>query len=230
MAYVGISDRLVHDVASKIGRIADAEITARSVDVAPLDTSSISDWMIDKMWLGKQELISQIPSDWISKTDKFDCKFVHAGKDDTLVELKTKKAVGHTRFDAPELIPVPLYTKSDYRPDVFIPIYEDEDLPEVVRTWFESQKAREEISTRWRDIRNDVSSFLRNCKSLNEALKLWPYLRSYIPTEYLERVDKKSAKSEGEASRAQEFLKQIDVDSVQASAVMARLSGVNLDQ
>jgi hypothetical protein len=230
MAYVGIGDRLIHDVASKINNVCEAEIEARNLTIEPIDTSSISNWLIDKMWLGKQELISHVPAEWVSKTDKFDCRFVLASEGDTVVELKNKPYIGVVRFDAQTDIPVPLYTKSDYRPDVYVPIYEGEVLPETVQGWIDSVAARQDISMRWREVRNNVTAYLKNCKSLNEALKLWPYLRSYIPSEYLERVDRKSTKSEAEASKAEEFLKGIDVDSVQASAVMARLSGVNFDQ
>jgi len=66
------------------------------------------------------------------------------------------------------------------------------------------------------------------CKSLNEAIKLWPDVQRYVPKQFLDRVAKKAEKSAGAASQGAEALKGIDVDMVNTSVVLARMAGATV--
>jgi hypothetical protein len=68
-----------------------------------------------------------------------------------------------------------------------------------------------------------VLSFLQHCKSLNEALKLWPDIRIYIPQRYLDKAETVTKKAKAAESTALEHLKSIDTDNAVASAVMLRM-------
>jgi hypothetical protein len=80
-----------------------------------------------------------------------------------------------------------------------------------------------EVDARWDKVRTDVLKFLENCKSLNEAIKLWPDIRIYIPKQYIERVEKKAERSVSTNS-ALDILKGIDTDGAVAAAIGARLA------
>lgn len=88
--------------------------------------------------------------------------------------------------------------------------------------------ARKEIEDRWEKVRLQVKKFLQASKSLNEAVKLWPDVRRYIPDSYLKRVDQKAEKKVREESAAMEALKAIDLDAVNASTVLARMAGAQV--
>jgi hypothetical protein len=61
------------------------------------------------------------------------------------------------------------------------------------------------------------------CKSLNEALKLWPDVRIYIPKEFLERVERKVERTTN--SGGAEAIKKVDTDAAVSAAAIARMMG-----
>jgi hypothetical protein len=79
-----------------------------------------------------------------------------------------------------------------------------------------------EIKARWAKVEGDIMAFLGKCKSLNEALKLWPGVKMYIPREYIERVERKVERK----VREKEILDDTPVDTLTAAAIAARLSGI----
>jgi hypothetical protein len=82
----------------------------------------------------------------------------------------------------------------------------------------------EAIVERYRKVREDVATFLNKCRSLNEALKLWPAIAAYVDKDYVEKVNEVKPKGERRISEAMDVLAKIDVDAVQATAVAARLA------
>lgn len=237
MAYVGINDRFMHEVARHINRIRDEEIEKRCTQ-EQIKLRGLEDWLTEKSWLGHYNLKELMPDNWIRKHNRFDIYFFVDTTDNSVAALQSRRAnssvstnnVVSCSVELDKEIPVPPYTDYSYhRPDLYVPLTPDEQLPDEIRAYIDASSLRTEIRQRWNDVVKTVKNFLDNCKSLNEALKLWPQLRTYIPSEYLERVDKKSSKAQAEESKAAEFLKSIDTGSIQASAVMARLSGVNLN-
>jgi hypothetical protein len=92
--------------------------------------------------------------------------------------------------------------------------------------WADNRLLRHECETRWESIDKKVALFLDNCKSLNEALKLWPDLAHYVPQEYIDKVNEKTEKKKsGPSEAALEALKAIDTDVVAQSNVLARMAG-----
>lgn len=88
--------------------------------------------------------------------------------------------------------------------------------------------ARDECSHRWSAVESQVMTFIEKCKSLNEAVKLWPDLRRYIDEDYIERLDKKVERSKSQSSAAADALKALDVDLVNSSVVLARMAGAKV--
>ena len=84
---------------------------------------------------------------------------------------------------------------------------------------------RKEIAARWAAVQTQVSGFLNACKSLNEALKLWPDLRRYVGAEYLAKVAEKAEKPVKDQSAALARLAAMDMENIAVSNVLARMAG-----
>lgn len=109
--------------------------------------------------------------------------------------------------------------------------------PECSKEWLESRLhlagaqqilnkfAEKEISTtihkKWEKVSEDIATYLDKCKSLNEALRLWPQLQLYIPKEYIDRVNTKVERRR----RADDVVSNIDMEGLTATAIAAKLSG-----
>jgi uncharacterized protein YdaU (DUF1376 family) len=83
-----------------------------------------------------------------------------------------------------------------------------------------------DINSRWSKVQADVSKFLESCKSLNEAVKLWPDIKLYVPEQYIKRLNESVAreKKAQEANAALEALQSIDTDFAVAAVVGARMA------
>jgi hypothetical protein len=83
------------------------------------------------------------------------------------------------------------------------------------------KEIRTEIHERWGKVNSDIQVFLNKCKSLNEALRLWPALKMYVPEEYIERVETKVERRKRET----EIVESVDIGELTAAAIAAKLSG-----
>jgi sugar-specific transcriptional regulator TrmB len=94
-------------------------------------------------------------------------------------------------------------------------------LAEDFLKWSKEMSA---IEARWLKVRKQIVNFLKSCKSLNEALKLWPDVRIYIPDEFIKRVERK-VEREVSISKAASALANVDTDAAISAAMTARLMG-----
>jgi len=174
MAFVGISQNLVNEVRDHIRYMRDHELSASLGQEPSRITLAITGnerWFIEKVWENKQHLISEMPASWLHKNTAVD---FHFSGPDFKLQCRSEKEV---------LLP-PQY-RSGY-PDVYVHFEEGEEMPtELINDHVSKAKMRTEIAERWRKVETQVREFLNNCKSLNEALKLWPDLKVYIPDEYV---------------------------------------------
>lgn len=218
MAFVGISGSLCTEVRSKIRTMRDKEIVYTVGEFqtrAPISVTGNESWFVKKVWQNKMHLISEMPSEWLA--NKFEAIDFHfSGPGFTLT----------CRSTDPLKLP-PMY-RNNY-PDVYVTFQEGEEMPlSVINEHIQKAKQRTEITDRWKKIENQVNQFLENCKSLNEAIKLWPDLKLYIPAEYIERLERKAAKAEKVQSNAAAVLAGINTEEIQAAAVIARISGAGV--
>jgi hypothetical protein len=88
--------------------------------------------------------------------------------------------------------------------------------------------ARKECVDRWNSVTNQVVKFVETCKSVNEALKLWPDVRRYLSADTIARVDRKLDKATSKTSNALDALSQIDMGLVTSSTVLARMAGAKV--
>jgi hypothetical protein len=89
---------------------------------------------------------------------------------------------------------------------------------EILRRW-DNELIVRSINDRWAKVSEDVTQFLGKCKSLNEAVKLFPTVRMYIHRDDLERLDRKVER----ASERKAIVKDVDTDGLTAAAIAAKL-------
>lgn len=76
------------------------------------------------------------------------------------------------------------------------------------------------LNARWKKVSEDISAFLEKCKSLNEAVKLFPGVRMYISAEDAERLDRKVER----AAQRKAIVLSYDTEGLTAAAIAAKLA------
>jgi hypothetical protein len=220
MATVGISKDLINRVETKINGMRKAE---RSSDLPDIDKNysidasklyNIGCWGVDHV-----HLLESIPKDWLSKSG--DASITIHGWTDEAVQLKTSvRFTGMTfAYQRPK---DGYYSKSDSELTLEEVRAFPEETPgraELLQRWDDAviEKA---IDARWEKVKTDITEFLGKCKSLNEAVKLFPGVRMYIHYEDLQRLDKKI---ERPTQRAK-IVEEVDTEGLTAAAIAAKLA------
>lgn len=220
MATVGITKELRDRVSSVIKKMKDREIKA---DVPDYDKTINVDatYLFHYGCWGKEHmhLVHEIPHDWLSPTSENN--IVLKGESDDGAELRT-----YVRFSGLKAYLRP--TSSYYnKSDCTIDLDELRVMPEVIagraellQRWEEELQVSE-IEKRWRKIANDIDDFLKKCKTLNEAVKLFPGVRLYIDADDLERLDRKVERM----TQRKKIVEEMATDELTAAAIASKLMG-----
>lgn len=208
--FVGITGELLRGVRRRIAGMSTKEIN--SLGEQPVVFVNESD--IEAMVWGEYlHLKSQIPEHWMCQIAEVCGKVVctlHCG--DLHEQYFTASLVDGLRMWAP-----PNLVCSHQRFDL-------SELP-AMKPLIVWATAMAEADKRWTEVEAQVTEFLSKCKSLNEALKLYPDLSVYIPEGALKKVAEKREVSTKEIiSAAKEALQSIDTDQLRAAAAIARMS------
>ena len=76
------------------------------------------------------------------------------------------------------------------------------------------------LNQKWEKVRNDIIGFLKKCKSLNEAVKLFPAVRMYISVDDIQRLERKAERTAVRKS----IVETIDTTGLTAAAIAAKLA------
>ena len=208
MAYVAISAELRDSVRRNISSMKRRELGAapgyKQTEV--VRSHQITQQHYELAWGEYLPLKAQIPQHWCRRSCSLELKCERAIDDETSVSA-------HMTFEFPDYLVAPPSSDNYMRKTV------SEDFPGM-KELLDNAVAQHEIEMRWNKVQEQVTKFINNCKSLNEALKLWPDVKLYIPQNYLERVEQKVVKPK--ESQAAEILKQIDTDTATAAVVGLR--------
>lgn len=216
MAFVGISYNLSQDVTTKIYKMRDAEIA--SLGIRPSEKISLQGseaWLHEAIWGEHIALRNMVPAEWCENVSSVDT-YVLVGAPPEV------RRYGVSLFFAEKISLRPGLDSRRY--SVTMRFDSVDSLPLELKPYVEWCVRCSDVTSRWDKVRTQVVDFLNNCKSLNEALKLWPDLRVYIPEAYLERVDRKAERQKVE-SKAAETLAKINTDEIMAAAVIGRIAG-----
>lgn len=211
MAYVGISSKLLERVVDKIKSMERAELKTLG-DQPKIVLAYDSPFVSNLLWGEHINLRTQTPDEWCSKVDRFDGRVVFKDSQGMIV---SKVAVGVTLTGGE--------AKTTPKHSYYGSVYEIPETAFEIADTVKHMRSTMEVEARWKTVKDKVTGFLEECKSLNEAMKLWPDLRLYIRNDDLERLETKKEKSVRE-SYALDMLKDMDVDSLVGAAVIARMS------
>ena len=223
MAYVAISNQLVHTTERNIRAMRDKE---KSAHPAPSESGVVPDDdgnMMALIWGQHHHLRTQMPAEWKQNPGKITLRVSYQA-----IPTDDRKFTVDFQLTAPSGFECPNtnQTNSSYY-GYMVKVDEDSYLvPQGARELVAHRKVCREIDQRWEDITSKVRQFLGASKSLNEALKLWPGLAMYIDKDYMERValKVKIEKKEKPKSNAEELLGTLDVDTLTAAAVASKLT------
>lgn len=221
MAYVSISQNLHSDIENTLRTLHNTE-RASVGDMTHLNALAGSDESLrDKvdalLWEGFDDLKPRL--DQFSTMSRVDLQVSYP-----MHEKLSVLEVAVPNMRVPCFRKIATTYSSGYH-EVKVP----QDFHPLVEECVRHRMSLHEIEDRWNKIGVQVKGFLNHCKSLNEALKLWPDLRKYIPSDYLTRVDAKSERSSTtKSAAAADALKAIDMDALQTSVVLARMAGAKL--
>jgi hypothetical protein len=209
MAYVAISRDLQQRVSSKIGNMCRAELN--TIGEEPPITLSPNIAVIDNaLWGEHLHLKNAIPKDWCRLDNDFTaCYKVVNGESEYSHQFRVK-----------------FTEEAKFRPNFsyYTPVQVDHTAPEFA-SHFDWVKRKWEIAARWDKVGKQVGTFLDSCKSLNEAVKLWPDVKAYLDDNDIARLDVKPARSGSAGSSAAQVLATLDTDEIMGAAVIARMSG-----
>ena len=220
MATVLISKDLINRVEAKIEGMRKAERAGdlpnidKNISVDASQLYNIGSWGAEHV-----HLLGTIPKHWLTKAT--DASITITGWTDDAVSLKTS-----VRFTS--------MTFAYMRPaDGYYNRHQSELTVDEVRALPEETPGRAELLQRWDDavvelainnkwakVKTDITEFLDKCKSLNEAVKLFPGVRMYIHYEDIERMERKI---ERPTQRAK-IVETVDTEGLTAAAIAAKLA------
>lgn len=220
MATVNITNEFKERVESRIRGMHRKELEAELPNLNkshPIDASYLYHY---GCW-GKEymHLVHEIPKEWLCKVA--DNPIAIKGKNENDEEVTCSiRFTGMNAYQRPK--------DGYYQHASSIIQYEELlALPEVVAGRTEALAAWEEnkqvlaIKEKWTKVEKDILEFLNKCKTLNEAVKLFPGVRLYIDKDDLERLDRKVERF---ATR-KKIVEEMATDELTAAAIAVKLMG-----
>jgi hypothetical protein len=223
MATVGITKELRDRTKNVIEKMRMAE---RASDLPEIDKNysidasmlyNIGCWGADHVYL-----LESIPKDWLTKSP--DASIIIHGWTDEGRSLKTSVRFNNMAFAYQR-------PKDNYynRPDSELAVDQVRAFPEetpgraeLLQRW-DDALIEMALNARWEKIKDDIDEFLQKCKSLNEAVKLFPGVRMYIHRDDIERLERKL---ERPTQRAK-IVEDVDTEGLTAAAIAAKLAAAS---
>ena len=219
MAFVAISKDFMSRVETKISNMCRAELKTLG-DKPDLALNPSDPFFISTVWKEHAHLYPMMPREWLSKHPEVSLKFKVPDANFTDESrnhfgFKAKTTGANQEFSFPP-------SHSYYNTIVCDP------YSPIMSSILEYAVKYKEIEQRWETVDNKVVQFLRACKSANEAIKLWPDVKTYFDSEDVKRLDIKVVRSGSKDSAAAAALANIDTNEMMSAAVIARLSGAQV--
>lgn len=220
MATVYITKELITRVQQVIDRMRKAE---RANDLPNLDKNCLSDasqlYNIGCWSAQHVHLKDVIPKDWIQNVTDADVNVRGTLEDGSEIKTSIRFSGMTMAYQRP--------SKDYWHKSVSEMTIEQlrslpEDMPgrsELLQRW-DDAVMEFALNARWEKVSDDISDFLKKCKSLNEAVKLFPNVRMYIDRDDIERLDRKVER----AAQRKAIVHSYDTDGLTAAAIAAKLA------
>lgn len=208
--YVAITDKVRRQIERKVEAIKATEIRRIDSTLDPLPAELGSDWAetIEKAVWGKHHhLKSVLPEEWVNFFSLID------------VHLCETDGEEHScrRYRGDE-IPLPPNTVDIRIPDVNISITALEPgLQEKIRAHLNLVKVTE---VRYVSVWDNIQTLLARCKSINEAVGLFPDLKFFLSDEIIDKLAQKRTQNDKENAK----LEGIDTALITSAMVLNELT------
>lgn len=221
MATVYITQELTKKVKNRICHMRDREIELEVPDNEKNITVDASELLMQMAWGDYKHVFPQLPKEWLKHNKTQDVNVLTAEDENGNSEKYHFNIVGLQNYYEPPTAdrwggPRPTCTKAWLETKLHLTGAQD------MMDQLAQKEIRTTIHTKWEKVNVDIQAFLNKCKSLNEALRLWPALKMYVPEEYIERVETKVERRKRET----DIIETVDLEELTATAIAAKLSGV----
>lgn len=215
MAYVGISRELRREIQRVVTRMKEAEKERLTQALHPLSTRVLTgaEWaqrIEAAAWDKHAQLRATLPEEWLVATPRIDVHF-----------MRDAASVESVRYEAPPTLVLPPSYKTDYIGDVNLPLAGLGEFGEQLTRYHVAIEANEE---RFTLVWGSIDTLLQRCKSLNEAVELFPDLRFFLDDGVKTRLDEKRGRKQSEPDTR---LVGIDTALITAAAVLGKMNEGN---
>lgn len=211
MAYVAISKDFKDRVANKINTMERAELTSIGQE-PPITLSPDTPAILNAIWKEHLHLKPLLPKEWLSDIDSVSLK----------IQLPTDIADKYYEHCFTAKLTGSVTTPPHfYKYNHAVVDHTASEFSQLLDWVLKKQ----DINNRWKKVLIQVQTFLDNCKSANEAVKLWPDVKMYFDADDTRRLETKAVRSGSSESNAAQILAQMDVNELTGAAVIARMSG-----
>jgi hypothetical protein len=230
MAYVAIAKTLIGDIEIRINNMRDIELKAEPAPKFPTIRFTQPEWgfLRDEVWgplVGTTLMFH--PELTASSTFTFNFQI----EDKEVPGVRVRNSSDYYKDISTEVKDVARHfcatNAGSYRSAAVFRV--TRDMHPAFEAWAQWEASRKEIVARWKGIADQVEGFLETCKSLNEALKLWPDLQRYVSGEDMKKVNARAEKPKKDQSAAMARLAAMDLDTIASSTVLARLAAASGD-
>jgi hypothetical protein len=235
MAYVAITENTVDEIRTKIALLARREIEslgAQPINESFQGLSLKADLVEAHFWKRYEHLRASTPHEWLVKTRSFRVKLVPEDGNPVSCAVDYRRTALLEKIgmvadrgmllppNAPDQYGNSIYSQQLFCPPEFLGLTE-EDIA-CQRSYM---VRRDAVVAKWDGVRSQVVRFLEQCKSLNQAVKLMPSFRLYVPQDMLDRIDEKVSRSPNKGKDDKDPMAGIDVGALNVAAVTAKLLG-----
>lgn len=225
--YIARSSHIVNTVSKGITKMRDAELANYDPPVSQTDATQLVNLLL---WQKNLHLLPQLPTAWLTKMAPSDVDITvvdstkpdrHRRPDLTTVKFPASRGVVYPPVchDTPHWQRYAEAIIADSK--VHDAAYAGLPGIEEVQAATTLAREREIVVQKWEKVEADVVKLLRSCSSLNEAVRLVPSIKLYLPQELRDRLDQKSepVKRRSRAEREAALMSGLDADSLAAAAV-----------
>jgi hypothetical protein len=221
MATVYITKELTKNIERRIYKMRDREVEIEVPDHEKNITADASELLMQMAWGDYKHVFPQLPKEWLKHNKTQDVNVAAAEDENGNAEKYHFNIVGLQNYYEPPTAdrwsaPRPTCTKAWLETKLHLTGAQD------MMDQLAQKEIRNTIFAKWNKVNTDIQAFLDKCKSLNEALRLWPALKMYVPEEYIERVETKVERRKRET----DIIETVDLEELTATAIAAKLSGV----
>ena len=221
MAYVRKTMTMLDDVRSHVRRMKDRELNLIAPNNITSENGEVYKEMVKtverKAWEKNIELMDKMPEEWCTYTRNATIK-VRRKDGSGFFNSVSIEAQGEDKIKLP-----PKESSWRYACEV-----DESQLSSVLDKWYQDASnrdaKRQEITSKYDTIEDQLYKFLDSHASLNAALKEMPQLEMYIPEEYMTKYRQESApRQKAERVNMTEEL-NIDTDALAAAAIAHRIA------